>query len=404
MEGKCFRLVTEEFYTKVMRSSAFPEIINCPLEDIILKIKVLNMGSPESILALAMDKPNLSEIGTTILRLKEMGALLRTTNGVLEEMDGDITFIGRVMASLPIDAKLSKLIVYGYCFSVLNECIVIGKWIDVDRISHKITDNLRVHFPAAALNCTKNIFKYVSCNGVRPYTQMLEWANGSGSDLFAMLNAFNKWSQMIQQKKFGTDRTKAERDQMAEREKEWADQYNLEVPALRECETYVKDLHLRLKRLQLKALSHEKFKWSDTEKNVILKVVISGAFYPNYFLRSSPNRTQNEREMYNAIDGRDPTKTIFLRGFDNKYLRNIYALTIKQEFVRQGVVDDINKLKVTFDSGAQKVYVTFKTDGKRDDIRDFGVACHPGFVLTEVYKAIRMRQVAKRMIKVPVIE
>lgn len=110
-----------------MRSSACPELLNCPLEDIILKIKVLNMGSPESILGLAMDKPNLSEIGSTILRLKEMGALLRTTNGLITEMDGDITFIGRVMASLPIDAKLSKLIIYGYCFSVLNECIVIGK-------------------------------------------------------------------------------------------------------------------------------------------------------------------------------------------------------------------------------------------------------------------------------------
>lgn len=209
---------------------------------------------------------------------------------------------------------------------------------------------------------------------------------------------------MHQNKRFGTDRTKWERDQMNDREKEWADQYNLQVPALRECETYVKDLHLRLKRLKLKALSHEKFKWSDTEKNIILKVVISGAFYPNYFLRSSPNRTQNEREMYNMLDGRDPTKTIYLKGFDNKYLRNIYALTIKQEIVKHGVIDNINKLKVTFDSGAQKVYVTFKTDGKKDDVREYGVACQPGFVLTEVYKAIRMRQLMRNPIRIPVLE
>lgn len=209
---------------------------------------------------------------------------------------------------------------------------------------------------------------------------------------------------MHQNKLFGTDRTKLERDQMNDREKEWADQYNLQVPALRECETYVKDLHLRLKRLKLKALSHEKFKWSDTEKNIILKVVISGAFYPNYFLRSSPNRTQNERAMYNMLDGRDPTKTIYLKGFDNKYLRNIYALTIKQEFVKHGVIDNINKLKVTFNSGAQKVYVTFKTDGKKDDVRKYGVACQPGFVLTEVYKAIRMRQLMRSPMRIPVLE
>lgn len=260
------------------------------------------------------------------------------------------------------------------------------------------------YFAAAALNCTKHIFKPVTGCGVQPYSSLLEWANGSGSDLFAMLNAYNKWSQMHQNKRFGTDATKAERDQMNEREKEWADRYNLEVPALRECETYIKDLHLRLKRLKLKALSHEKFKWTDTEKNIILKVVISGAFYPNYFLRSSPNRTQDERAMYNMLDGRDPTKTIYLRGFDNKFLRTIYALTIKEEIVRQGVVDNVSKVKVTFDNGAQKVYVTFRTDGKKDDVKEHGVACQPGFALTEVYKAIRMRQVLKRLIKVPVIE
>lgn len=127
MPGKCFRLVSQEFYTKKMPPAASPEIINNPLEDIILKIKVLNMGTPESILALAMDKPNFSDIGVTVLRLKEMGALLRTSGGLITEMDGDITFIGRVMASLPIDVKLSKLIIYGYCFCVLNECVVIGE-------------------------------------------------------------------------------------------------------------------------------------------------------------------------------------------------------------------------------------------------------------------------------------
>lgn len=261
-----------------------------------------------------------------------------------------------------------------------------------------------VHFVAAALNCTKNIFKMVAGQGVRSYTSLLEWANGSGSDLFAMLNVYNKWSQMHKNKAFGTDGTKAERDQMNQKEKEWTDKFNLEVQALRECETYINDLHFRLKRLKLKPLSHEKFRWKDTEKNAILKVVISGAFYPNYFLRASPNRTQNERSIYNELDGRDPTKTIFLKGFENKKLRHIYTQTIKQEFVKQDVVDNINKVKVTFDTGAQKVYVTFKTDGKKDDVKEYGVACQPGFVLTEVYKAIRMRQVMKPSMRVRVLE
>lgn len=128
MDGKCYRLVTKEFYNTKMRSSAIPEIVNSPLENIILKAKILEMGSPESILALAIDKPKLSDIGNAILRLKEMGALLPTSNGLLKDFDGDITFIGRIMSCLPLDCKLSKLIIFGYCFSVLHECIVIGEF------------------------------------------------------------------------------------------------------------------------------------------------------------------------------------------------------------------------------------------------------------------------------------
>lgn len=126
MNGFCYRLVTKDFYLNQMQSTTEPEIVNNPLEDVILKAKILNIGPPESLLALAMEKPKLSDVGKTVLRLKEAGALFRTTSGIVKMFDGDITFIGRVMSSLPLDIKLSKLIVFGYCFSVLDECIVIG--------------------------------------------------------------------------------------------------------------------------------------------------------------------------------------------------------------------------------------------------------------------------------------
>lgn len=100
--------------------------MSSPLENVILKAKLLEMGSPESILALAMDQPNLEDIAKTILILKEMGALLLTCHGDINQMDGDISFIGRIMTSLPLDVKISKLIILGYCFSILEECIIIG--------------------------------------------------------------------------------------------------------------------------------------------------------------------------------------------------------------------------------------------------------------------------------------
>lgn len=40
--------------------------------------------------------------------------------------DGDLTIMGRIMASLPIDIHLSKLIVLGHIFSCLEDCIIMG--------------------------------------------------------------------------------------------------------------------------------------------------------------------------------------------------------------------------------------------------------------------------------------
>jgi ATP-dependent RNA helicase TDRD9 len=128
MEGRVYRLVSRYFYENNMQEQSTPEILRCPLESVVLKAKMLNMGSPASILAFALDPPNLSDIRNTILILKEMGALLRTCNGQLISLDGDLTFIGRVMAALPIDILSSRLIIFGYIFSLLEDCMIIGRY------------------------------------------------------------------------------------------------------------------------------------------------------------------------------------------------------------------------------------------------------------------------------------
>lgn len=110
-----------------METTKSPELVRTPLENVVLKTKLLDMGPPHSLLALAMDAPRLTDISNAILQLKEMGALLLTTNGQLNHFDGDITLIGRIMANLPVDVRVTKLIVLGYCFSLLDECIIIGE-------------------------------------------------------------------------------------------------------------------------------------------------------------------------------------------------------------------------------------------------------------------------------------
>ena len=42
-------------------------------------------------------------------------------------MDGDITYLGRVAARLPIGVKLSKLIMLGYIYGCLDEAVIMGE-------------------------------------------------------------------------------------------------------------------------------------------------------------------------------------------------------------------------------------------------------------------------------------
>lgn len=109
-----------------MRESPVPELLRSPLENVVLKVKRLDMGEPHSVLGLAMDAPKLEDIANTVLILKELGALLKTVNNEYSHVDGDLTFIGRVMEALPIDVRASRLIILGYCYGLLDDCIIMG--------------------------------------------------------------------------------------------------------------------------------------------------------------------------------------------------------------------------------------------------------------------------------------
>ena len=130
----------------------------------ILKVKLLELGAPKAILGLALQPPDTRDIERTILVLKEVhtvalsilnlnlyisvlrsffalyriyymypcfcfqvGALTtRMRNGVINAFDGDLTFLGRVIGSLPVDIRIGKVLVLGHVFGVLEEALVIG--------------------------------------------------------------------------------------------------------------------------------------------------------------------------------------------------------------------------------------------------------------------------------------
>ena len=87
---------------------------------------MLDLGDPKDLLGSVMDPPRLDNILTSITTLKEVGALFTTVKGKPTPFDGDLSYLGRIMAKLPIDVHLSKLVMLGYVFNVLEECIIMA--------------------------------------------------------------------------------------------------------------------------------------------------------------------------------------------------------------------------------------------------------------------------------------
>lgn len=106
---------------RTLAADVTPEILRCPLEQTVLRVKLLDLREePKALLALVLDPPSLSTIARTILTLKEIGALLIAVDGKLTPFDGDLTFLGRVIARLPIDVRFGKLVMLGKIKSLSN--------------------------------------------------------------------------------------------------------------------------------------------------------------------------------------------------------------------------------------------------------------------------------------------
>uniref|UniRef100_A0A3Q2P5S3 ATP-dependent RNA helicase TDRD9 n=1 Tax=Fundulus heteroclitus TaxID=8078 RepID=A0A3Q2P5S3_FUNHE len=125
-KGYCYRLVTKAFWINDIPEYMIPEMQLAPLSTILLKVKLLDMGDPRSLLSTALSPPNLSDIVRTVIQLIEMGALSAKTDGDGQTEDGDLTFLGRVLAHLPVNLNLGKLIVLGHVFGCLDECLIIA--------------------------------------------------------------------------------------------------------------------------------------------------------------------------------------------------------------------------------------------------------------------------------------
>jgi HrpA-like RNA helicase len=75
-------------------------------------LPALNLGDVEQVLQACIEPPARERVHAAMTTLSQMGAL--------EEGTQNLTPLGRVLLSLPIDARLAKMCVFGVLFKCLS--------------------------------------------------------------------------------------------------------------------------------------------------------------------------------------------------------------------------------------------------------------------------------------------
>lgn len=63
----------------------------------------------------------------SFLLVWQLGAFSAKSVGDNQYEDGELTFLGRVLAHLPVDPRLGRMVVLGHVFGCLDECLIIGQ-------------------------------------------------------------------------------------------------------------------------------------------------------------------------------------------------------------------------------------------------------------------------------------
>lgn len=376
-DGNVYHMVPQRFFDMNMLMFAIPEMKRIPLERVILKTKLIDSEtyqSPRDFLSRAIDPPKIDSVRNSILVLKELGALQRyDLNGNFEVDDGELTFIGRVMACLPCDIYIGKFIMLGYAFSMLKETVII----------------------AAGLSINGSIFKYNNKNRLDTYSKRIRWSDGSGSDLIAILNAYQLWRKNVAEQIF----TSKESEQI------WFENANLDSKNMYEMKALIKEIRARLlenhvQELQEKGIPniHE-----DIDKPLMLKVCVAGAWLPFYYVLQTRNVTSDEREAHKEVEGADIHRSIFFLDTEQKYI-SLYNDILKQFLVKRGICSSVEDIDIMHNAFTNRVVATFRRNEVPENKRDqIGVSLIDGNILPEVYVAVKEKEISHGTLKVHVM-
>jgi ATP-dependent RNA helicase DHX57 len=117
--GLCIHL-----YASDVKQAAYtePEVRRVALEQLVMRTKALRLRSlgghrAADICSRLPEPPDREAVDGAVMVLTALGAFTA---------DEELTELGKLLAKLPVDARLGKLILLGQCFGALDECLTIA--------------------------------------------------------------------------------------------------------------------------------------------------------------------------------------------------------------------------------------------------------------------------------------
>ncbi|XP_062891537.1 probable ATP-dependent RNA helicase DHX34 [Mobula hypostoma] len=156
--GVCYRLYAESDY-QAFAPYPIPEMQRVALDALVLQMKSMELGDPRTFPFI--EPPPLASVETAISYLQEQGAL---------DSAESLTTVGRLLAHLPVDVVIGKILILGSTFDLLEPVLTL----------------------AAALSVQSPFVRQASpdCATAR---KPLESDQG---DPFTLLNVFEEWLQV----------------------------------------------------------------------------------------------------------------------------------------------------------------------------------------------------------------
>ncbi|XP_072762492.1 dosage compensation regulator mle isoform X1 [Anoplolepis gracilipes] len=160
--GFCFHLCSKARFNK-MDEHMTPEMFRTPLHELALSIKLLRLGNIGQFLSKAIEPPPIDAVIEAEVVLREMKCL---------DKNDELTPLGKILARLPIEPRLGKMMILGCMFRV------------GDALS------------TMAANSTTFPEVYNMGPDVRRLTAQQKWFAGARySDHVAMFHAFQAWEE-----------------------------------------------------------------------------------------------------------------------------------------------------------------------------------------------------------------